>query len=96
VFQTLCAKVVYGNQKEEFLNNEVIALHMLEKEFPQGFFDVMTHLMVHLVEQLFICGSMQCHWIYSMERYMKTLKDYVCTRQDLRVVWQRTLQWMTY
>jgi hypothetical protein len=48
--------VVYANQKEKLLNNAIIALCMLEKEFSQGFFDVMTHLMVHLVKELFIFG----------------------------------------
>jgi hypothetical protein len=37
----------------------------------------MIHLIVHLVEELFLCGPVHCHWMYSMERYMKTLKDYV-------------------
>jgi hypothetical protein len=50
VFRKLCTKVVYRNQKEELFNDVVIALCMLEKEFPQGFFNVTTHLMVHLVE----------------------------------------------
>jgi hypothetical protein len=39
----------------------------------------MTHLMIHLVEELFICGLVHCRWMCPMERYMKTLKDYVRT-----------------
>jgi hypothetical protein len=68
------------NQTEELMNNVVIEMYMLEKEFSQGFFDIMTHLTVHLVEELFICGPMQCRWMYPMERYMKTLKDNVRTK----------------
>jgi hypothetical protein len=77
---SVCEKLIYTNQKEELMNDAVIALCMLEKEFPQGFFDVMTHLVVHLVEELFLCGPVHCHWMYPMERYMKTLKDYVRTK----------------
>jgi hypothetical protein len=39
----------------------------------------MTHLLIHLVEELFIYGPVHCRWMYPMERYMKTLKDYVWT-----------------
>jgi hypothetical protein len=72
--------VVYTNQEEELHNDAVIVLCMLEKEFPLGFFDIMTHLLVHLVEEIFLCGPIQCRWMYPMEQFMKTLKDYVCTK----------------
>ena len=62
------------------MNFAITALCMLEKEFPQVFFDVMTHLVVHLVEELFLCRPVHCHWMYPMEQYMKTLKDYVYTK----------------
>jgi hypothetical protein len=80
VFRKLCTKVVYPNQKEELLNDVVIAMCMLEKEFPRGFFDIMTYLSVHLVEEFFICGPVQCRWMYPMEQYMKILKDYIRTK----------------
>jgi hypothetical protein len=54
-----------------------ITLCMLEKEFPQAFFDVMTHFLVHLIEELDICGPIHVRWMYPMERYLKTLKGYV-------------------
>ncbi len=37
----------------------------------------MTHLLVHLVEELEICGLVHMHWMYPMEFYTKTLKGYV-------------------
>ena len=40
----------------ELREDTAITLCMLEKEFPPAFFDVMTHLLVHLVEELDICG----------------------------------------
>jgi len=56
-----------------------MATCVLEKEFPPTFLNIMTHLPVHLVEQLFKCGPVHCRWMYPIERYMKTLKDYVRT-----------------
>ncbi len=37
----------------------------------------MTHLVIHLVEELDICGSIRTRWTYPMERYMKAMKEYV-------------------
>jgi hypothetical protein len=59
---------------------------MLEKEFPLGFFNIMTHcrgglyLLIHLAEEVFICGPVHTRWMYLMERYMKFLKDYLHTK----------------
>jgi hypothetical protein len=46
-------------------------------EFPPSFFDIMTHLPYHLVQELDLCGPVSTRWMYPMERYMKTLKGYV-------------------
>jgi hypothetical protein len=37
----------------------------------------MTHLVIHLVEELDICGPIHIRWMYPMERYMKALKGFV-------------------
>ena len=44
---------------------------------PPSFFDIMSHLPNHLVEELFICGPVHTRWMYPYERYFKTLKGYV-------------------
>jgi hypothetical protein len=41
--------------------------------------DVMSHLMIHLVEELYICGLVHCRWMYPIEHHLKSLKDYVRT-----------------
>lgn len=41
------------------------------------FYDVMTHLFVHLVQQLDICRSVHARWMYPLERHLKILKSYV-------------------
>jgi len=50
---------------------------LLEKEMPPSFFDIMSHMPNHLVEELFLCGPVHTRWMYPYERYFKTLKGYV-------------------
>ena len=56
------------------------ALCLFEIWFPPGFFDIMSHLPVHLVEELYWCRPVHAHWCYSIERYMDLLMNYVCER----------------
>ncbi len=60
-----------------FEKEMAIALALLEQEFPPSFFEVVTHLLIHLVEELKLCGLVQTQWMYFIERYLKTLKGYV-------------------
>ncbi len=45
--------------------------------FPPSFFDIMTRLLYHLVDEVNTCGPIAIRWMYPVERYMKTLKTYV-------------------
>jgi hypothetical protein len=60
--------VVYSSKEMELLDDAAIALCMLEREFPLSFFDLMIHLMIHLVEELFLCGPVHYRWMYPFER----------------------------
>jgi hypothetical protein len=80
VFARLCVKSVDETTVEELAEETNVTMCMLERVFPQSFFDVMTHLPIHLVEQLGICGPVHTRWMYPMERYLKTLKGYVRQR----------------
>ena len=79
VFQRICEKEVREDISDALMRDVIMATCVLEKEFPPTFLNVMAHLPVHLVQQLFICGPVHCRWMYPIERYMKTLKDYVRT-----------------
>lgn len=63
----------------ELQEDMAITLCMLKEKFPPTFYD-MTHLFVYLVEELDICGPVHAHWMYSIERHLKILKDYVQNR----------------
>ena len=45
--------------------------------FPPSFFDIMVHLIVHLVREIKICGHVFLRWMYPIERCMKIFKGYV-------------------
>ena len=61
------------------MRDVVIATCVLKMEFMSTFLNVMAHLPVHLVEQLFGCGPVYWMWMYLTEQYMKTLQNYVRT-----------------
>jgi hypothetical protein len=52
----------------------------LEKVLPPSFFDLQTHLVCHLVEEVAIAGTVHARWMYWMERYMRVLKIWVWQR----------------
>jgi hypothetical protein len=49
----------------------------MEKRFPLGFWDVSSHLMLHLVPQLQQCGPVHIQWCYGIERYLYILKRHI-------------------
>lgn len=45
-----------------------------------SFFDVVTHLVIHLVEELIYFGHVANRWCYHVESYLCVLKTYVGNR----------------
>lgn len=79
-FNILCSKVVDPDKLDALQSDVVITLCLLEQYFPPSFFDIMVHLIVHLVEEVKLCGPVFLRWMYSSERNMKVMKDYVRNR----------------
>ena len=48
--------------------------------FPPSFFDMMEHLIVHIVPQMVALGPLYLHQMWSYECYMAVLKGYVQNR----------------
>ena len=48
--------------------------------FPPSFFDIMVHLIVHLVPQIEALGPMYFHEMWTYERFMSILNVYVSNR----------------
>jgi hypothetical protein len=78
VYRSICAKVWDPIDLPTLREDVAIILSMLE--FPGAFFDVMSHLTLHIVKELDICGLVHIHWMYPIGRAMKVFKGYVRNR----------------
>jgi hypothetical protein len=77
VFRRICTKVYNPVEFPSLVADVAESMALLEMEFLPSFFDIMTHLPYHLVEELDLCRPVAAQWMYPVERYMKTLKNYV-------------------
>ena len=73
----ICARVVDKSDIGGLRLYVVETLCLLEICFPPSFFDIMEHLLIHLVDELELCGPVGGRWMYPCERYLGTLKSYV-------------------
>jgi len=73
-FNSICSKVLDLVKLDELENEVDIILCHLEMYFPPTFFDIMVHLIIHLVREIKCCVYLR--WMYLVERYMKILKGY--------------------
>ena len=60
----------------------VEVLTMLEKEMATSFFNIQVHFLVHLCDEVKLVGVVSSRWMFFVERYMKTLKDFVSQRDQ--------------
>ena len=75
-FNAICSKVIDPLKLDELEHEAAVILCQLEMYFPPSFFDIMEHLIVHLVRDIRQCGPVYLRWMYPVERYMKILKGY--------------------
>ena len=58
----------------------VEALCLFEARFAPSFWDIMSHIVIHLVDKLSAYGLVLCRWMYPIERYLDVVKKYVHSR----------------
>ncbi|XP_054797583.1 uncharacterized protein LOC129302714 [Prosopis cineraria] len=75
-FNAICSKVIDPDKLDELENEGYITLCQLEMHFAPVFFDIMVHLILHLVREVRLCSPVYLRWMYPFERYMKILKRY--------------------
>ncbi|KAL3684587.1 hypothetical protein R1sor_002609 [Riccia sorocarpa] len=80
IFPCICAKVWNPAELPRLKEEVATTLVLMETHLPQAFFDNMTHLRIHVMEELGICGHVHCRWMYQIERYLGKLKQYVRNR----------------
>ena len=68
-FRQICSKVMNINDLDRIQSRVELTLCHLERIFPPSFFDVMEHLVIHLVEEAKIAGPPQYRWMWPIERY---------------------------
>ena len=54
----------------------------IEELFPTSILDIQVHLLIHLVDEVELVGTVHTRWMFFLERFMKVLKGYV--RQKAR------------
>lgn len=78
----ICARVVEKTDLPALRVYVAETLCFLEVCFPPAFFDVMEHTLVHLVDEIELCGPVGGRWMYPCERYLGTLKSFVRNRSQ--------------
>jgi hypothetical protein len=67
VFYNICAKIWDPASLPSLREDDIVTLSMIEWELSSAFFDVMTHLVLHVVEELAICGPVHSRSMYPIE-----------------------------
>ncbi|KAD3336088.1 hypothetical protein E3N88_31607 [Mikania micrantha] len=79
-FNKIHSKVINPELLDTWHKEVIIILCELEMYFPPSFFDVMVHLISHIVGEIKACGPVFLRYMYPFERYMGFLKGYVRNR----------------
>jgi len=79
-FNAIYQKVIDPFKLDRLQEDVVKTICQLEMFFPPSFFDVMVHLIVHIVYEIKQCGPVYLRTMYPFERFMGILKHYVRNR----------------
>ena len=79
-FNAISQKVIDPLSLEDLEKNLIKTVCDLEMYFPPTFFDMMVHLSVHLVKEIYYLGPVYLHQMFPYERYLAILKSYVRNR----------------
>ncbi len=83
-------KIIDPDRLETLQNDVVQCLVSFELIFSPLFFNIMTHLLCHLVKEIGILGPMYLHNMIPFERYMGVLKKY-----SLRILMYDAVDFLT-
>ena len=79
LFKQICSKTILTkpDNKRAFMTFVAETICLLEIWFLPSFWDITTHLIIHLVEEVILCGPVTIRWCYPIERYITVLVSYV-------------------
>ncbi|XP_074336175.1 uncharacterized protein LOC141673340 [Apium graveolens] len=79
-FNAICSKVIDPLTLDKLQADIIVTLCEFEMYFLHSFFDIMVHLVTHLVREIKICGPLYVRQMYPFERFLCILKAYVRNR----------------
>jgi hypothetical protein len=79
-FNAISQKVVDLMKLTKLQDDLILSMCNLETIFSPSFFDLMPHLLVHIVHEMKYIGHVFLHQMYAFERFMTVLKKYVRNR----------------
>ena len=79
IYRQISEKMVDPSDLENLEDGVMKILWLLEKYVPPSFFDILIHLIVHLVLELWLCGPIAYGWMYPFERLVKLYYAYKFT-----------------
>ncbi|XP_074298247.1 uncharacterized protein LOC141629085 [Silene latifolia] len=79
-FSAINVKDIDPESLDELQADIIVTLCELEMYFPISFFDIMVHLIIHLVREIKLCGPVFLRNMWAMEREMGTYKRRVKNR----------------
>jgi hypothetical protein len=82
-FNAISQKVVDPMKLTKLQDDLILTMCNLETIFPPSFFDLMPHLLVHIVHEMKYMGHVFLHQMYLFERFMTVLKKFVCNQSRL-------------
>ncbi|XP_056695504.1 uncharacterized protein [Spinacia oleracea] len=89
-FKEICKRVINPKDLDRLQSEIVETLCELERIFPPSFFDIMVHLLIHLVDEIKHGGPVCDWWMYPIERYLGKLKSYLHAGAKKRSKWFNT------
>ncbi|XP_074299528.1 uncharacterized protein LOC141630649 [Silene latifolia] len=73
-FDAINSKDIHPDTLDDLQADVAVTLCELEMYFPISFFDIMVHLVIHLVREIKLCGPVFQRNMWAMEREMGTYK----------------------
>ncbi|XP_074377749.1 uncharacterized protein LOC141719270 [Apium graveolens] len=80
-FNAICSKVIDPLTLDKLQADIIVTLCEFEIYFLHSFFDIMVHLVTHLVREIKMCGPLYVRQMYPFERFLCILKAYVRNRR---------------
>ena len=59
---------------------EIETVCLIEEAFSRSILTSQLHLVVHLIDEIAICGVVHSRWMFFIEHFLKTLKGFVRQR----------------